>query len=97
VNHSLSINNRGPFRIDYGYYQSGQANGTVSFNFTFTTAPFVLCQISGVPWNNTTIYQVHVFSVSTTAFQFTKSYLSSGSSTVSGANSEQFYWIAIGL
>jgi hypothetical protein len=95
VNHSLSINNKGPFRIDYGQMSNSSGSGSISFAFTFSSAPFVVAQINTS--NSSSIYQVHVHSVTTTGFSFVKTYMNSGSTTVVTALNEWFWWIAIGL
>lgn len=90
---SLTIGTFGPFKLVTGTVASGSGSGSVSFGTTFASNPTVFAQIQV----NITVavYTVHVSAITTTGFNYSKSY-TSGTSAAAGATGEAFSWLAIG-
>ena len=79
-------------KFDYGKSNNTNNTGSISFNFTFTSTPFVIGQMEANVANS--LYVVNISSVSTTGFNWRKQYQQGGSSF--GAGGDQFWWVAIG-
>lgn len=81
-------------KIDYGISSNSNNTGTISLNFTFSSAPYIVAQMVANTAKNS-LYVVNISSITTSTFNFRKQYQQGGSSFGSGG--EQFYWIAIGV
>lgn len=80
-------------KIQYGKSNDTNNTGSITFGYTFTSTPFVICQMEANVANS--LYVININAVSTTGFNWRKQYQQGGSSF--GAGTEQFWWIAIGV
>jgi hypothetical protein len=81
------------FQIARGKNGSGVVSGTVTFPFTFTNVPSITCSIESA--STTQLFSIHIYSVSTTGFNFTKTWVQTSGAAGGGAG-EAFFWIALG-
>jgi len=90
---SLTLRNTQPITgMVCGSGTGGTSTGTVSFGYTFSTAPMVVATMNSSA--TTSMYVVQVGPITTTGFNYSKVYYNGVS--IGGATSEVFTWIAIG-
>jgi len=77
-----------------GLQGGGAVTGTVSFGMTFNNVPSVIANIFA-DISDSTVFDVQIYNVSTTGFAYRKTYYRPNSG-IGGANSEGFFWIAMG-
>ena len=95
LNGGLKLKNSNTIKgIACGSVAGGTQTGSVSFGFTFDSIPVVTATINAT--STTQVFSVTVNNITTTGFNYVKTFLFSDGFAGGGATSESFLWIAIG-
>ena len=92
---SLKMNAGGTaFQIARGKIAGGTSSGSVVFPFTFTNTPSVCCTFETS--STTQLFSASVSAVSTTGFNYVKTWNQTSGAAGGAATGEPVFWIAIG-